>query len=59
MGIPVLSTLQDPIKVARRRDVSRYALVAKLVAVSSVISCPFWLAALFFPVPKIIRTPPP
>jgi hypothetical protein len=52
MGIPVLRTLQDPIKVARQRDIGRYALVIKLVAFSSVISCPFWLAALFFSSPE-------
>jgi hypothetical protein len=52
MGIPVLRTIHDPIKVAQLRLISRYALVVKVVAIVTVSSSPFWLGALFFTSPR-------
>ena len=52
MGIPLLSTLHDPIKLGQLRRISHYALIVKFVGVAAIISSPFWLGALFFTSPR-------
>ncbi len=52
MGISALRTLQDPIKLAQERRISRYALIIKIIGVITVATSPFWLGALFFTSPR-------
>src|SRR5580700_5046384 len=52
MGIPLLSTLHDPIKLGQLRRISHYALIVKFVGVAMIISSPFWLGSLFFTSPR-------
>ena len=52
MGIPALRTIHDPIKISQLRNIGRYALVVKLFALLSILTCPFWLGMLFFSSPR-------
>jgi hypothetical protein len=51
MGITATIAIHDRLKVVPR-NLTRYLLAIKLVAVGSVITCPFWLGALFFTSPE-------
>jgi hypothetical protein len=52
MGIPATSAIHTRISVAFLRDISRYIRITQLITVGSIITAPFWLAALFFTSPQ-------
>src|SRR5271154_119221 len=52
MGIPTLRTIHDPMKASQLRNIGRYALLIKLLAVLYILTCPFWLGILFFSSPR-------
>jgi hypothetical protein len=52
MGIPATRAIHDRMSVIPPRNVTRYVLVIKLIAAVSIVTCPFWLAALFLTSPQ-------
>jgi hypothetical protein len=52
MGIPATRVIYDRMQAIAPRNITRYVLVVRLVAVVSIITSPFWLAALFFTSPQ-------
>ena len=52
MGIPATRVIHDRPKAIPPRNVARYVQIIKLVAFASIVSSPFWLAALFFTSPQ-------
>jgi hypothetical protein len=52
MGIPATRAIHEPIEAIPPRNVARYVIVIKLVAVVSIVTSPFWLGALFFTSPR-------
>jgi len=52
MGTPILSKAFDPVKVSQLRDVRRYSMAIKVIGVFTIVTCPFWLGALFFTSPR-------
>src|SRR5271165_352102 len=53
MGLSDTRVSHDRISVDSPRNIARYVLVAKLVTVVSIVTCPFWLSALFFTSPQV------
>jgi len=52
MGLSAARVGHDRISVGPARNVARYVFVAKVVTVVSIVTCPFWLVALFFSSPQ-------
>jgi len=52
MGITTSRTIYNPAQWALILEIRRYTLISKLVVISGVFSCPFWLSALFFTSPR-------
>ncbi len=52
MGIPATKAIHDRINPVSSRNATRYLLVVRLVATASIVTCPFWLAALFLTSPQ-------
>src|SRR5271170_5979270 len=52
LGIPATRVIYDRVQAIVPRNVTRYALVVRLVAAVSIFTSPFWLAVLFFTSPQ-------
>jgi len=52
MVIPAARAIHDQIAIVPPRHITRYLLIAKSVAVASIITSPLWLTALFFTSPQ-------
>jgi hypothetical protein len=56
MGIPATRAIYDRFAVAPPRNIARYFLIAKAVAVASIATSPLWLRILFFTSPDYSPT---